>query len=104
MKEVRSRALISFGAVLAYAFLLAPLVVVVGASFDGEALAYFRFPPRQLSFRWYLEIPGRYWSSLALSFSVAFATGAAAVLIGTLAAIGIARGSARGSVALRTYF
>ena len=104
MKETRSRILILGGAVLAYAFLLLPLVVVIGASLDSGAQAYFRFPPQEISLRWYVELPAKYWTSLALSFGVALAAGTAAVLIGTLAALGIARGSARGSPALETYF
>ena len=104
MKETHSKILIFAAAVLTYAFLLLPLVVVIGASLDSGAQAYFRFPPQEISLRWYIELPPKYWSSLALSFGVALTSGAAAVLVGTLAALGIARGSAGGSAALETYF
>jgi putative spermidine/putrescine transport system permease protein len=104
MKETRSKFLIMIGAFLAYAFLLLPLLVVLGASLDGGAQAYFRFPPQELSLRWFVELPVKYWSSLALSFAIAMTAGALAVVIGALAALGIARGSARGSAALETYF
>lgn len=104
MKETRSRALILMGAALTYAFLLVPLLVVIGASFDGGAQAFFRFPPQEISLRWYAEMPAKYWASLGLSFSIALTVGALAAIIGTLAALGIARGSARGSPALDAYF
>src|SRR5205085_7862443 len=104
MKGTSSKALIIAGAVLAYAFLLLPLVVVIGASFDGTAQAYFRFPPQAVSLRWYLELSAKYWSALALSFSVALAAATAAVTVGALAALGIARGRARGSALLQTWF
>jgi putative spermidine/putrescine transport system permease protein len=104
MKETRSKALVLAGALLAYAFLLAPLLVAVGASFDGGAQAFFRFPPEEISLRWYRDIPVRYWSSLAVSFGVAATAATAAVVIGSLAALGITRGSAAGSAALETYF
>ncbi len=104
MKETRSRILILAGAIFAYAFLLLPLLVVIGASLDSGAQAYFRFPPQEISLRWYVELPAKYWASLGLSFAVAFMAGALAVAVGGLAALGIARGSLRGSVALETYF
>jgi putative spermidine/putrescine transport system permease protein len=104
MKSVTSRTLILAGAIATYAFLLLPLVVVIGASFDSAAAAYFRFPPQAVSLRWYLELSPKYWSALALSFAIALSAGIAAVTIGTLAALGIARGSLRGSAVLETYF
>lgn len=104
MKEPRSRILILGGTLGAYAFLLLPLLVVLGASLDSGAQAYFRFPPQQISLRWYAELPAKYWASLGLSFAVALAAGTLAVLVGAVAALGIARGSARGSAVLTTYF
>jgi putative spermidine/putrescine transport system permease protein len=104
MKETQTRVLILAGAVVTYVFLLLPLLVVIGASFDSGAQAYFRFPPQEMSLRWYVELPAKYWSSLALSFSLALTAGVLAVIVGTLAALGIARGSARGSAVLEAYF
>lgn len=104
MKETRSRVLILAGAVGAYLFLLLPLLVVIGASLDSGAQAYFRFPPQEISLRWYVELPAKYWISLGLSFALALTAGAFAVIVGGLAALGIARGSWRSSVALETYF
>jgi putative spermidine/putrescine transport system permease protein len=104
MKEARSKLLILAGAILAYAFLLLPLLVVLGASLDDGAQAYFRFPPQAISLRWYVELSAKYWSSLMLSFGVAFCAGSAAIVVGMPAALGIARGSAQGSTVLETYF
>ena len=96
--------LIAAAALCAYTFLIVPILVVIGASLDGETLAYFRFPPRALSLRWYLDLPAKYWLSLALSFGIAFVASSVAVVIGGLAALGIAKGSSRGNVILDTYF
>jgi putative spermidine/putrescine transport system permease protein len=104
MKGMRSRILILAGAIFAYLFLLLPLFVVIGASLDSGAQAYFRFPPQEISLRWYVELPAKYWASLGLSFALAFTAGVFAIVVGALAALGIARGSRRGSVALETYF
>lgn len=88
----------------AFLFLLAPMIVVMGASLDGTASAYFRFPPQDLSLRWYTAIPAKYWSSLGQSFAIAVVAAIVSNLIGLLAALGIARGSAGGSGLLETYF
>ena len=84
--------------------LLLPLLVVIGASLDSAAQAYFRFPPQEVSLRWYVQLPMKYWASLGLSFAIAFSAGAIATLVGALAALGIERGSLRGSAVLETYF
>ncbi|WP_274425310.1 ABC transporter permease [Chelativorans sp. YIM 93263] len=104
MKSTFSRALLLIAMVVTYLFLLVPLIVVIGASFDGAAQTYFRFPPQELSLRWYYELPARYWQSLGFSFIIAFIAAAISTLIGTLAALGIARGSLGGSASLETYF
>ena len=104
MRSPTSRILILMIAVLAYAFLLGPLAIVVGASFDGGSQPYFRFPPEELSLRWYLGIPGKYWNALGLSFAIALTAAALATLLGSLAALGIARGSVNGKGVLETYF
>jgi putative spermidine/putrescine transport system permease protein len=104
MKEPPSRILVLTGAIVTYVFLLLPLLVVIGASFDSGAQAYFRFPPQEISLRWYTELPSKYWLSLGLSFLLALTAGVVAVIIGTLAALGIARGSTRGNALLGAYF
>ena len=52
----------------AYVFLLAPLVVLAGASFDGaENYAFVNFPPENVTLKWYLDIPSRYYESIGVS-------------------------------------
>ncbi len=104
MRNRSSRILILSAAGLAYAFLLGPLLIVIGASFDGGSQPFFRFPPEEVSLRWYLSIPAKYWSALGLSFMVAAAAAALATLLGSLAALGIARSSVPGKALLETYF
>jgi putative spermidine/putrescine transport system permease protein len=83
MNARHSRLLLVAAAAVTYLFMLTPLFVIAAASLDGGATAYIRFPPESLSLHWYLEIPRKYWLSLAL---------------------GIARGTANGSAWLTTYF
>jgi hypothetical protein len=52
---------------------------------DSGAQTSFRFPPQEISLRWYGELPPKYWSSLALSVGAALTSGAASVLVGTIA-------------------
>jgi len=104
MRQSATRALLAAGAMFAFAFLLVPLAIVVGASFDDSASAYFRFPPERLSLRWYRELPVKYWHGLALSSAIAVAAATASTLIGALAAVGIAKGSLRASPLLETFF
>lgn len=76
---------------LIYAFLLAPILVVIVASF-GDA-AFLQFPPRRLSLRWYADL-GEYPDFLAsfwLSLGLAAATTAVASVVGTLGAFALAR-------------
>jgi putative spermidine/putrescine transport system permease protein len=104
MNARHSRLLLVAAAAVTYLFMLTPLFVIAAASLDGGATAYIRFPPESLSLHWYLEIPRKYWLSLALSFGIAVVASALSTLIGTLAALGIARGTANGSAWLTTYF
>lgn len=91
-------------AMLVYLFLLGPLAVVIAASFDGGTQPFFRFPPQEISLRWYFDMPAKYWQSLALSGAIALTASLAAVLVGATAALGMARGSIRGRQWLETYF
>jgi len=92
------------GALFSYVFLLIPLAIVVGASFDDSASAYFRFPPEHLSLRWYRELPAKYWHGLWLSSMIAVAAAALSTLLGAVAALGIAKGSLGRSALLETFF
>jgi putative spermidine/putrescine transport system permease protein len=83
--------------VVVYVFLLAPLVVVAGASLNGgEFLAYVNFPPDRISLDWYFRIPRSQLVSIAHSFALAAATMAIAVLLGVPAAFGLVRAEFRG--------
>jgi ABC-type spermidine/putrescine transport system permease subunit II len=85
-------------------FLIAPIVVVIITSFNSSP--YLEFPPRTLSLRWYVNFfESRHWVDPALlSLRVAFVTMATATVLGTLAAIGIARGRFRGKRSLELFF
>jgi putative spermidine/putrescine transport system permease protein len=104
MRVSPTRFYIGAGALLAYAFLLIPLAIVIGASFDDGASAYFRFPPDQLSLRWYRSMPAKYWHGLGLSCMIAIAAAGLSTSIGALAALGVAKGSLGRSPLLETFF
>jgi putative spermidine/putrescine transport system permease protein len=92
----RGRALLAAYVGAFTAFMLAPLVVVAGASF--EPMELLRFPPEGLSLRWYRRmldnelLVGAAWNSLLIA---ALAT-AGAFLLGVPAAYGMARWRFRG--------
>jgi putative spermidine/putrescine transport system permease protein len=75
---------------LVYAFLVAPILVVVVVSF-GDA-QFLEFPPRRLSLRWYDlgEYPD-FVSAFWLSVVLAAATTAVATVVGTLGAFALVR-------------
>ncbi|MGE0724041.1 MAG: ABC transporter permease [Alphaproteobacteria bacterium] len=90
-KAMRRGATIVFVA-LFYGFLFAPLVVVVGASFDGGAHAFLNFPPRDLSLAWYAKIPARYWETLWTSIQLGLVAAAVSAVLGVMAGLAIVRG------------
>jgi ABC-type spermidine/putrescine transport system permease subunit II len=77
--------------VLVYVFLLAPLVVVVLASFN--AANYLSFPPRGFSLRWYRALwESEVWAdSFRLSLLLCAVVTPLALAIGTLAAYALGR-------------
>ncbi|MBP6011204.1 MAG: ABC transporter permease [Alphaproteobacteria bacterium] len=89
------------GKVFAYlvlAFLIAPLIVIVPLSFNAEP--YFTFTPKMLSLnpdgfslRWYKDIVDnpQWLEAIGNSLIIALASTALATVLGTLAAIGLAR-------------
>ena len=92
MKGGLSRIVLVTGTALTFAFLLLPLLVIAASSLDGEATAFIRFPPRDLSLKWYGAIAAKYWHALALSFvlgltslALVFAVGATAKCAGSTA-------------------
>ena len=80
--------------------LLGPIVVVVIASFSGDA--YLSFPPRSLSLRWYVRFLGdpRWRDSLVNSLIVAALCAVLATVTGFLAAYAFVRGRFRARGAL----
>ena len=77
-------------------FLLAPVLVVVLASFDGgdpvAGRAFLSFPPTSLSLQWYFAIQPRLFESLLISLLVACFAAGIGTLIGVPAALGLVRG------------
>jgi putative spermidine/putrescine transport system permease protein len=93
------RSLAAAGTVLTaavYAFLLAPIVVLVFSSFDTAP--YFSFPPRGYSLRWYVAAwhSAEYQDALRVSLILAAGATLVAVPAGTAAAYALARGHWRG--------
>jgi putative spermidine/putrescine transport system permease protein len=87
----RGRWLLGAWNALVYAFLVAPILVVVIVSF-GDA-AFLEFPPRRLSLRWYRDL-GEYpdfVSAFWLSAVLGGATTLVSSVVGTLGAFALAR-------------
>jgi putative spermidine/putrescine transport system permease protein len=78
---------------LVAAILLAPILVVVPMSFTNSST--LTFPPEGLSLRWYGELlTNPQWTlRIPVSIETAFATSLLATALGTLAALGMTRGS-----------
>jgi putative spermidine/putrescine transport system permease protein len=77
------------------AFLVLPILAVIPASFNHSS--FIRLPPAQVSLRWYrafLDDP-EWFSALLNSLKVATGTTLLAVVLGTLAALGLERASPR---------
>lgn len=89
----------------AYFFLLAPMVVVIGSSFDG-ATAYSGvvFPPQELTLKWYQKIPSTHYQSLGLSLGLALSVALGACLLGIPAALAIVRGKLPGKSVFLAFF
>jgi putative spermidine/putrescine transport system permease protein len=88
-----------------YAFLLLPLVVIVGASFDaGKGYAAMVFPPEEWTLKWYFEISAQQYKSLALSVGIAAITAVLSVGLGVPVGLGLVRGTVIGKGALSTFF
>lgn len=87
-----------------FAFLLAPLIVVVPISFSGDN--YMMFPPTSWSLKWYPAIfasgkmTAAFWTSLLLAIVVT----SVSLLIGLPAAYALVRLKPRGSEALAALF
>ena len=93
---------------LVYLFLLAPVIVVAGASFDGgksvAGRAFLQFPPSDLTFYWYGQIQPRLWDALGVSVAVATVAAIVGTIIGVPAALGIVRGNMPGKTLITSLF
>ena len=89
-------------AVLAALVLLAPLLVVVAASFSPTPV--FDLPLDGYSLRWYARIGhlDGFWPAVALTLEIAILSTILSLVFGTLAAIAITRGKLPGAEALAT--
>ncbi len=72
---------------IVYGFLLLPILVVVGASFNAGA--FLTFPPQGLSFRWYVVFFHNdvFWRAIRTSLWVAAVSTLISGVIGTMAAM-----------------
>src|SRR5262245_34681530 len=83
--------------------LLAPLAVTLAVSVSASPV--FNLPPPALSPRWYQRIlhSRELWPSVRLSLEIALLSTVVALVLGTLCAISIARGTFPGKTALTTF-
>jgi putative spermidine/putrescine transport system permease protein len=91
-EPVRKPFLIAYNAA-AYAFLAAPIAVVIAMSFTaGDTLA---FPPQGVSWRWFAYLAGRdeFITAASMSLQVATLASIGAVLLGIPAALALVRTS-----------
>lgn len=90
---------------LSYIFLLAPMIVVIGASFHGgEYYTAIKFPPDDPSLQWYWKIPRGQLEALGLSFMLGAAAALGACILGIPAALGIVRSNLPGKAFFSTVF
>lgn len=89
--RLRAKLFVDAFSIVVYIFLLAPLVVVVAASFN--AADYLSFPPTAFSFRWYESVvTSNLWiESFKLSILITLVAAPVALVIGTLAAYALVR-------------
>lgn len=75
-----------------YLLILAPIIVVIGVSFDGTGL--YQFPPRQLSLKWFagfFESKSYFDSFVWASLPIGLMVSVAATVLGTSAAVALTR-------------
>jgi putative spermidine/putrescine transport system permease protein len=96
-----SRVLLGLFCALICAYLLAPIFVVVGASFNAGP--FLTFPPRGLSLRWFAAFLNNqvFIDAIARSLWLALAATAISGVIGVAAALYYVRFAARGKEAVR---
>lgn len=75
-----------------YTVLYAPLIVVMGASFDGTKGGFLNFPPRHLSLMSYRDIPFDDVRALGISTALGVSAAVISTVVGVPAALGLVRG------------
>ena len=85
-------------------YMLAPLLVVIGASFSAGG--YLVFPPQGLSLRWYAQVLASedYLRAGLLSLRIALLVTVIAVVVGTSAAIALTRFRLPGRELIQAFF
>lgn len=92
-------------ATLAYVFVLAPMVVVIGASLHGRGTyTAAQFPPTDISLYWYGQIPLAQLKALGLSLVLGATTVVITVLLGVPAALALVRGRFPGRALIGALF
>lgn len=103
-KKKISGIILGFFVILILFFLLAPVIAVVGGSFNGEV--YFAFPPNSFSLRWYKEAMRNKEHLKSLKSSVQIS--ATATLVGIVlclpACIALAKGDKRFTSKMKAIF
>jgi putative spermidine/putrescine transport system permease protein len=87
-----------------FAFLLGPIAVIVAASFTAKE--FVTFPPQGLTWHWYRAFLGNFGfvSAVRLSLLLATATAVTATMLGTMAAMALARWDFPGRGAVNALF
>jgi putative spermidine/putrescine transport system permease protein len=90
-------------AVCCIIFLMLPIVITVVTSFTSSAV--YTLPPPEWSLRWYrsLALRAGLWDAVKLSLNLAVISTLISLVLGTLAAIAVTRGSFRGRAAIATF-
>jgi len=102
MSMMRWICLLAFGTCMM--LVLAPILVIVAISFspiDG-----FAFPPSGVSLRWYASFLAseKLWGAMLFSFRTALAVAVLSLVLGTLAALALARRRGAAAAAMQSLF
>ena len=95
------RPVLTLYCLLVYAFLLAPILVVIGASFNAGN--FLTFPPQGLSLRWYVTFFNNevFMRAIRTSLGLAAVATVISTIIGTMAAIYYVQHAGRWKEAMR---
>ena len=105
MREKRVNIFCTILAILVMLFLIAPLVVIVIASFTPTAVVVF--PPKGFSLKWYENIfssSTHFMEGLANSLKIGLLATALDILLGVTAALSVCRHDFKGKNVLLNYF